>query len=649
MARAPKNEQNNVNLTRDTLLGLGYTAENGLDINPQSSKDEMIVEMLADASKTGKVSKTTGKIGKGHPDFIVTSASDPDVVVVIECKASTADHESPERKDISGKAVDGALHYARKLSRRYHVIAIASSGETEDVFKVSTFIHRKGLKEAEELKTRSGVVISTLLPWAELKDAFTYDPSLKQMRQDELMAYAGDLHEYLRDHGIGLTEKPLLVAGTLMALQSKKFRSNYMVMEDTVENHAAELMGAWFAAITAVVNASKIPDDKRERLINAFSNLAGEDALTRPTKANKQGPMLKVIKDLAEKVIPLMAVFNEYDLVGQFYGEFLSYSGAEKKDKGIVLTPPHITDLMCDLAGVARDEGSNNDIVVDLCTGTGGFLIAAMKKMLDKCVTEAERMDVKANRLIGVEKDQTMYALAAANMLLRGDGRANLYLDDSLEPNVIADEPGVIDKIKAHPAGRPTVGLINPPYSLKTANKTELDFILKMLDVLDKKGVGVAIVPMSCAIGNKTGYAELKARILKEHRLEAVMTMPGELFHPVGTNTCIMVFTAHVPHGNAQTWFANWTDDGFIKTKNKGRIPKNNDAGVWNAVKERWLEAYDTTAVEDGFSLKAKVSAKHEWLFDAHVKTDYSGLTREELEKVVKDYVLFSLAKDGVR
>lgn len=47
---------------------------------------------------------------------------------------------------------------------------------------------------------------------------------------------------------------------------------------------------------------------------------------------------------------------------------------------------------------------------------------------------------------------------------------------------------------------------------------------------------------------------------MSSHTLEAVMSMPTELFYPVGTVTCIMVWTAHKPHAESdkKTWFGYW-------------------------------------------------------------------------------------------
>lgn len=44
---------------------------------------------------------------------------------------------------------------------------------------------------------------------------------------------------------------------------------------------------------------------------------------------------------LAEKVLPFMTVYHDFDIVGAFYGEVLKYTGGDGKGLGIVLTPKH--------------------------------------------------------------------------------------------------------------------------------------------------------------------------------------------------------------------------------------------------------------------------------------------------------------------
>jgi type I restriction-modification system DNA methylase subunit len=526
-------------------------------------------------------------------------------------------------------AVDGVLRYAAALSSEYHVIAVGSSGETDKQWRVSTYLHAKGAENPIELKARSGVALDKIVAWSDYRDAFTYDPEVKRGRLEDLMSMSREMHNFMRDHAkLTESEKPLLVSGTLIALMSKAFRASYGTYK------ADRLQRAWFNAIEEQIEEADIPKAKKQNIAQPYSSIAVHPELGRATDQFPKGPLYELIRRLDSEVMPLMDVYHDYDVVGSFYGEFLKYTGGDKKSLGIVLTPRHITDLFCRIAQITK-----NDVVVDTCAGTGGFLIGALARMLSQCATEKERLDVKRNRLIGVENQPNMYALAASNMILRGDGKANLWQGSCFD--LVNEVTGHSRRGQRKGSLRPTIGLLNPPYSQKGEGLNELDFVMTLLDVLAPGGLGVAIVPVSCATGT---YG--KRELLKKHRLEAVMSMPPELFSPVGVVTCVMVFTAHQPHDqypDHKTWFGYWRDDGFIKTKHKGRI----DAGNWTDIRDRWVESFVNRVVKAGESVLYRVGESDEWVAEAYMETDYSALTQSDFEKVVRDYAIYMVTRNS--
>nr|WP_264293066.1 N-6 DNA methylase [Pectobacterium aquaticum] len=271
--------------------------------------------------------------------------------------------------------------------------------------------------------------------------------------------------------------------------------------------------------------------------------------------------------------------------------------------------------------------------VLDICAGTGGFLISAMQHMLKKAVTEAQRQDIRRNRLIGIENSPKMFALAASNMILRGDGKANLHQASCFDDAIIRSVKGM----------KPNVGMLNPPYaqSKSDAELHELYFVKQMLNCLQPSSIGIAIVPMSCAISPNPVREEL----LKHHTLDAVMSMPPELFNSVGVVTCIMVWIAGQPHeySDRKTWFGYWRDDGFVKTKHKGRIDINHR---WPDIRDRWVAMYRNREIHPGESATYKVSSTDEWCAEAYIETDYTLLTKEIFEQDLKRFLLFNLMLD---
>jgi type I restriction-modification system DNA methylase subunit len=153
--------------------------------------------------------------------------------------------------------------------------------------------------------------------------------------------------------------------------------------------------------------------------------------------------------------------------------------------------------------------------------------------------------------------------------------------------------------------------------------------------------MGIAIVPMSCAISPSSVREEL----MKHHTLDAVMSMPQELFYPVGVVTCVMVWIAGKPHAKSdkKTWFGFWRNDGFVKTKHKGRVDL---CDTWAGIRDHWVELYRDREVRPGESVLAKVTADDEWVAEAYMETDYSTLVQADFERELKKYVVFNILNE---
>lgn len=609
---AVANERITENLVRDTLRVLGYgTVSNETIVEEQKSQIAEVNKMLRGASKTG------GK-GMGAPEFIVSSFSAPDFLIIFECKALTKQHESPMRNRPVEFAVDGVLHYAKALSKSFNVIAVAASGQNESELKISNFLWPKGSVEYKSLTNEHSVEINSIIPFDDYIKHGSFDPIVSRNRHEDLMAFSRELHEFMRDHAkLTESEKPLLVSGTLIALKNTPFAKSF-------GDYGPEaLQRQWMHVIKEEIEKADIPNSKKNSMTQPYSSISVHPELGKPTKKYPKGVMHELIKMLNEKVWPFVSVYHDFDVVGQFYGEFLKYTGGDKKALGIVLTPRHITELFALIANVQVDTK-----VLDICTGTGGFLISAMQQMMKGAYTDAQRNHIKQNCLVGVEQQPSMYALAASNMILRGDGKANLYQGNCFDS-------AITNAVKAHEC---SVGMINPPYAQSDESLHELQFVKHMLDNLKDGGIGIAIVPMSCAISPNTKRDEL----LAHHTLEAVMSMPDELFYPVGVITCIMVFSAGTSHAKSgkKTWFGYWKDDGFTKTKHKGRIDINE---LWPSIRDRWIEQYRNKEVHPGQSVSEYVTAADEWCAEAYMETDYSKITVADFESTVKNYAIFQL------
>lgn len=97
------NESKTEALVRDQFVALGYFEDNDIIIEEKKSDSPRIEKILKHASKKGD--------GKGYPEFIVSSKTNANFIIVVECKASVSKHESPSRDKYADYAVDGVLLY----------------------------------------------------------------------------------------------------------------------------------------------------------------------------------------------------------------------------------------------------------------------------------------------------------------------------------------------------------------------------------------------------------------------------------------------------------------------------------------------------------------------------------------------------------
>ena len=599
------NEAKTSIIFRDMLRDKGYYNSDDIIVEEQKSDNAKIDKLLKNASKKGNKN--------GFPDFIIYSKKYPELLIVVEAKADINKHESSTRDNYSEYAVDGALLYSSFLSKEFDVLAIAISGEERHNFQISHFIQLKDDKKAYSLFS------DKILSIDEYFDGI--NKSNYKFNQDyaKLIAYTKTLNETLHAKKIKESQRALLISGILIALKDRSFKDGYKKHENVTQ-----LVKALYTAIDGQLSTGEIPQKKIDVLTQAFAFVKTNPALT-DSKSGKK--FLEDLIDEIDKEINGFMITHQYvDTVSQFYIEFLRYANNDK-GLGIVLTPPHITDLFAELAGVDK-----NSIVLDNCCGTGGFLISAMKRMLiDAKGDKNKELEIKSNQLIGIEFQDDIYTLLISNMIIHRDGRTNIYWGDCFKE---------IEDVKRR--FKPNVGLLNPPYKSKASDIEEFEFILNNLDALESGGTCIAIIPISCAIEKSSIAENLRKRVLEKHTLEAVLSMPEELFHnsKVNTVTCAVILTAHKPHPKGKkTWFAYCRDDGFVKMKNKGRIDANH---TWDEIREKWVTAFRNRDVDDKFSIMKEVSAKDEWCVEAYLETDYSEFTFKDYEQTVKKYLMFN-------
>ena len=581
----------------------------------QKSSIKRVQELLKGESK-GK-----GK-GNGYPEFILSFPTNSSYIIVVECKAKVSDHESKKRDNAVKYAVDGALHYAKALSNDYNVIAIAASGQTETELKISHFYWQKGSESYSEISDTKLLAIDDYMQVFDdqffISDFFTRDIAYK----------AQYLNEEFNNYTIPEYKRCTMISAMLLALICDKFQESF-----EAEKTAKSLGQSLLSAINFVFESEEDMVRNKAVLMREFESILNEPIFTldkiKNKKTKKEEDALAILKEfiiyLKKYVYPLISHSNiGYDVLGRFYIEFIRYAASEQKS-GLVLTPAHITELFCDLG-----EITPNDIIYDPCCGTGGFLVAAMQRMFKLAGNNMKlRENIRKKQICGCELRPDIFSYACSSMKFRGDGKSNIY-----NGSCFNNARSIADNHK------PTVSFLNPPYDVGTAG--QLEFVEHALSVLDKKANGrvVAIVQMSCATKDETDLTAVKKRLLQHHHLKAVISMPDDLFYPVGVVTCIMVFESNKPNAGRKTWFGLFKDDGFIKRKHIGRLDAKN---LFTALKERLLNAYFNLDEKPGLSVRKEVCGTDEWCAEAYMITDYSKLTNDDFDKKILEYSVYRL------
>jgi type I restriction-modification system DNA methylase subunit len=558
---------------------------------------------LSDFSKGGN--------GKAKPEYVITFNNDSNTILVVECKRSVNLHTSEELNKPKKFAVDGALYYAKFLKEEYNVVAIAVSGTKKEDCKVSTFYWQKGFENYTEF-SKINIILEPLNYLKFIKgEKISIAYSVEDIRRTAI-----DMSNKLRIAKVTANNKPIFIAGILIALQDETFDAEYQTAT-TLESLIERLR----IAITKVLKATNVEQGRIDSILSAFNDVASLHHF-QTTPMTTDNSLRWYIQELDMKIKPMMNHSDSsIDALGEFYQEFIKFSnGDDGKALGIVLTPQHLTDFMCEVSGL-----NENSKVVDICAGSGGFLVTAMSKMMKNANPE-EVKNIRQHGLYGVEADPNIFALCIANMIVRRDGKSNIHYGSCFDKKILNElRKQNID-----------IGLINPPYSQDDYN--ELAFVEQLLSVLITRGVAVAVVPLNCALGT-TCKAE-RERLFQKHTLEAVFSMPTEIFNPAASAPpCVMVWTANVPHpAGKQTFFGYYRDDGFVKRKKLGRV----DAyGKWEEIKNEWLKLYCERDVKAGLSVKHCVTHKDEWVAEAYMETDYSKLNQTDFEKKIKEYVAF--------
>jgi type I restriction enzyme M protein len=252
-------------------------------------------------------------------------------------------------------------------------------------------------------------------------------------------------------------------------------------------------------------------------------------------------------------------------------------------------TPRHVIRTIVEMVNPQVGE-----TVYDPAAGTAGFLVAAYNHMRlahssPAGIVETE-VDGKRQRrglgdklsapqvralqsatFFGNDVDPKMVRLASMNLTLRGLPDVRILLRNVLTTT--------LDNERKADLGLPAEGyhvvLANPPFSgrvdrdriveevrIGTTTATELLFLKYMLDSLRPGGRCGVIVPEGVLFGSTGAHKELRRQLVENHRVEAVLSLPGGVFQPYsGVKTSVLFLRKG--GSTERVLFLHADDDGY--------------------------------------------------------------------------------------
>ncbi|PKI89878.1 restriction endonuclease [Actinomycetales bacterium SN12] len=525
--------------------------------------------------KFGFQSKREGSTVDGFPDFFLDMG---DWLIVAEAKSG----DVGPRTDHAAAEAEVQMYMQANAVPHVDIVGIALSGQTLESLRLTYFLRRGGSEEVEQLDELRALVSLDALTKHYMASAHG-DP----LSDAELTRFLMQLNvRFHKDSRVRDTERSLFFSALMIALDDEPFRNMYGSVSEPEDERLVEarylneqIVAAVKRQLVKKVNSESKQIDWEDR----FSFVKNVDIPLAEYKS--------IIDDIDTRVHQPSKQATKRDILGRAYKIFLSRAG-KMDNKNIILTPDHIKTFMVELARLGKD-----DVVLDTCMGSGGFLMDAMEQLVDKAHGDEEKIEhIHEKQLIGLELDPVLFALACSNMFLHGDGRSNLMFRDSL---ITRDRTFTVKptdkKLRRYIKGlKPTKCVINPPYE----HDNPINFTMSALEYLEEGGHLVIIMP----VNTLSKDPKAATTVLERARLDFVIDMPQQLFFEQGRTVKTSIFgftkTSNGHEHDALVTFIDIEDDGHEVQVGRGR----KDAGRWGEISR-----LAKTAIRDGIeSLEAR-------------------------------------------
>lgn len=241
--------------------------------------------------------------------------------------------------------------------------------------------------------------------------------------------------------------------------------------------------------------------------------------------------------------------------LSQVYEDLLLKMGEKNSDGGQFFTPREVVRAM-----VRTLDPHPGETVYDPCCGTGGFLAQSYdylaRKLGDSAASTALE-SLKHDTFFGREKENLVFPIALANLVLHGIDQPNLWHGNTLADTATYDglfgqAPATFDVILTNPPFGGKEGVDTQKRYDFTTSSTQVLFMQHILQELKQSDgerpggrCGVVLDEGLLFRTNESAFVETKRKLLDECDLWCIVSLPGGVFSTAGAGvkTNLLFFT----------------------------------------------------------------------------------------------------------
>jgi type I restriction enzyme M protein len=250
--------------------------------------------------------------------------------------------------------------------------------------------------------------------------------------------------------------------------------------------------------------------------------------------------------------------------LSQVYEGLLLKMGEKNNHGGHFFTPREISRVM-----VRAVDPVIGKAVYDPGCGTCGFLAQAFEYMRAKAgdaITSIQLDTLRRHTFFGREKDDTIYPIALANLILHGIDEPHIWHGNTLSgigvyEDLFRGAPQFVDYILMNPPFGGKEGVTaQTPFEYKTG-ATQVLFLQHVLKSLMPGGTcGIVLDEGVLFRTNETAFVQTKRKLLEECDVWCILSLAGGVFSSAGAGvkTNLVFFTKGRP--TETIWYYDLSD-----------------------------------------------------------------------------------------